>query len=782
MNTTTTLRDLIDVYTSKWKLIALCTIISLIVAFLYLRYTTYQYQSTASIKLKDDKQNNQLSKITAVQDYGLFSDNFTNTTDEIEILKSRSILTKVVEDLNLNISYYISGRVKEKEVYINKPLNLSFIASDSIIHRVDTTFYVNIVDDNNYKISNRDNKTFLNLKNDDNDDDDDESYAFGDLIKTSFGDLIITPNLGVYGTSAGSQIKIKIMPVNRVVESYKLKIKVSNINQSNILTLALNESIKQKAEMILNKLIEKYNQDSVEDKKEIVKITSDFINNRLEIVSLELDKVDLTAETLQKNNRLTDLATQSSIYLQSEKENEQRLINTTNQIQLIDYMSDYVAQEERETDLLPANVGIADNNVATITKGYNDLVLERDRILKNSSKKNPIVINLNNQISALKSNLNQSLKSLKSSNQITLKSLNREDRRISSQIYSAPKKQRQFRDIKRQQNIKESLYLYLLEKREETAITLGMSPPNAKIIEPAYTSNIPISPKKKIIYLGALILGLFIPISLIYISELMDSKIHNKNDVLKLVKAPFIGDIPKSNKKKQLVSKVDYSPRAEAFRILRTNIDFMLKNKNLKGKTIFVTSTTKQEGKSHTSVNLAASISFSGKKVLLLETDIRVPRVDEYFEITSKQGLTDYIINPDLTIKDITISVKDNVDLDIIPSGTVPPNPAELLMSNRMIELFKDIKKRYDYIVVDTAAVGLVTDTLLICDHADIFIYVVSANNIDKRQLHIAQTMYEEKRLPNMSILLNGTLKKKGYGYGYGSEPKKKKWFKFKFS
>ena len=427
--------------------------------------------------------------------------------------------------------------------------------------------------------------------------------------------------------------------------------------------------------------------------------------------------------------------------------------------------------------MLP-DIAIGNSDVAQITKSHNELVLQRDQILKNSSDKNPTVIRLNDQIRALKNNLNQSLGNIKSANEITLRNLNREDSRIRGQIYSAPGKERQFRDIKRQQDIKESLYLYLLEKREETAITLGMSTANAKVIDYAYTNDDPVAPKKKIIYLTAILFGLFIPVSFVYAKDLIDNKIHTKEDILRLVKAPYIGDIPKSDLKTKVVGKVDYSPKAEAFRILRTNINFMLQKVDKPCKTIFVTSTTAQEGKSHTTTNLASSFSFSEQKTLLIETDIRVPRVNDYLKIKSKVGLTDFISDKSLKIDDVIVKQKDNPFLDVIPSGTIPPNPAELLMSDRVAFLFDKVKKDYNYIVVDTAAVGLVTDTLLISEHADIFIYVISANTIDKRQLHIAQTMYEEKRLPHMVTLLNGSVKKKGYGYGYGNNPQRNKnWF-----
>jgi capsular exopolysaccharide synthesis family protein len=401
--------------------------------------------------------------------------------------------------------------------------------------------------------------------------------------------------------------------------------------------------------------------------------------------------------------------------------------------------------------------------------------------LKNSSEINPVVINLDEQINNLKRSLRTGLSNIESSNLIKLEALNKEDARISSKIYSAPKKERQFRDLNRQQNIKESLYLYLLQKREEAAIANGIATPNAIVVNEAYPSGLPVSPKRKFIYIAALIFGILIPTFFIFIYDLLDIKIHTKNDLINLTTIPYLGGIPKSKSKNSIIQKVDYSPIAEAFRLVRTNIDFMLSglSKN-EGKVIFVTSTTSQEGKSHTSINLAKSLSFSGKKVLIIESDIRVPKANKYLKVKNKTGLTDYLVNNKLTLAETVSKIDEN--LYILPSGTIPPNPAELLMSDKINSLFENVKKDYDYIIVDTSAIGLVTDTLVIGKHADLFVYVVRANYLDKRQLSIAQTAYDEKRLPKMTILLNGVTSKKGYGYGYGygSNPKaKKKWYNF---
>lgn len=756
----------IEKYFTKihWFVISLILCFSLV--FIYLRYSTNSYEIKASIKIAngDDRKNNILSEVNAVNDYGLFKKDFNSVDDEIEVIKSKSITTSLVKRLNLNLQYYIKGNIKSLELYKNPPITVNFLSKDSILHRTDTTITIHVTSKNQF--------TF---------EDQNTLFSFGDKIKSSVGDLIITPNFSQPEMQVGKDVMVKISSLENTTNQYAQKLKIAPAGEnSSVVVISINETIKQKGEDIINTLIEEYNNYVIENKKQVVDLTSDFINNRLQVIADELSQVDLTAENVKKDNKLTDLSSQSSIFLQSERDIESQQVATSTQLKLVDYMTDYLKDNTDNSDLIPANLSFEDQSINKLTQQHNSLVIQRNRLLKASSNKNPVVENLNAQIVSLKQSINQSLTNARSSSQIRLNALKKEDSRISSQIYSAPKKERQFRDIQRQQSIKESLYLYLLEKREESAITHGIKNPNAIIIDYAYSSSVPVWPRKSILFLAALVFGILIPLTLIYILNLLDTKIKTKADLLAVLSMPFLGDIPKSNHKNQLIKQVDYTPKAEAFRIIRSNIDFILKNNSNPSKTIFITSTTAQEGKSHTSVNLARSFSFSGKKVLLIETDIRVPKVNSYLDIKNHLGITDYISNPELSLNDITTQLEDNPNLSIIQSGTIPPNPAELLMSNRLKTLFNSVKTTYDYIIVDTSAVGLVTDTLLISDFADLFIYVVSANKIDKRQLDIAQTLYNEKRLPNMTTLLNGTVSKKGYGYGYGNNPKTKKWWSFK--
>ncbi len=775
------LKKILNLYLSKWKFISFFVIIALALAYTHLRYTTSKYKATATIKIKGDKESQKLPSLAELSGSSLLSGSSNQLKDEIEVLTSRTLIANIVKNLDLNITYFEQGKIKEQEIYNNPPVKLNFFAHDSVIQQVDTTLYIKIKSASKFLMFEDDGNSLI-----DRDEILGKSYAFGDRIKTGFGGMVIIPNTGKHQPKIGSNLRISIKSVSSLLSKYQSNLTVSTSDESSVVKLTLEDNIPKRAMDILNQMVKEYNRNVITDKEEVVQVTSDFINNRLEIVFKELEEVDFSAEQLQKRNNLTALGSQADIYLQSERQNESQINNTTNNIQLIDYMQQELEEKNKNSDLLPSNIGLSDGNINQVTRSHNELVAERDKLLKNSSESNPVVINLNNQINTLKENLSNSLENMKRSNEITLANLNREDARIRGQLYSTPTKQRQLRDIERQQSIKESLYLYLLEKREESAITLGMFTPSAKIVDTAYSTYIPVYPNKMFTYLAAFIIGLIIPVGFIYVRDLLDTKIYDKDDLTNILDVPYLGDIPKTSKKRKLISKVDYSPKAEAFRIIRSNIDFLLSESKTGAKKIFITSTKAQEGKSHTSTNLAKSISFSDKRVLLIEMDIREPKIMQYLneEPTSKIGLSDYIADPAIKPTQIINPIKDNSYLDVIPSGTIPPNPSELLMSERVKDLFDYFDDKYDYILVDTSAVGLVSDTLLISNYADLFIYVVGADNVDKRQLvAVAKPLYEDKRLPKMTMLLNGTnfhKKGYGYGYGYGNNPhKNKKWYQF---
>lgn len=755
------LREQLDKYIIKWKWFLVSLFICVAFTFLYLRYATNTYKVSATIKIADSNEKGMLMQANQQNDYSLFKKDFNSVQDEIQILSSRAIISKVVNELNLKVRYYIQGSIKELEIYENPPLTINFIENDSLLTNVDTTLTLTVASKSRFSF--KGSERMLN---------------FGDKVNMPFGGIILTPNFDQEEMKVGKDVTVKISPLSDITSYYNNQIKImpSGLNSS-IINITLEESVIEKGKDIINGLINTYNQYIIDNKNEVLKVTSDFINNRLKDVTSELAEVNSNSEAIKQSNRLTDLSSQSSIFLQAEREIESQQDATSTELQLIDYMSNYLNENRGNDEIIPDAMSFQNNSTNEMLKKHNDLVIQRNKTLKNSSNKNPVVVNLDAQIISLKQNLQSNLNNLKSSNQIKLNNLNRQNSRISSQIYSAPVKEGKIKAIERQQGIKESIVGYLLQKREESAISHGVSSPNAIIVDEAYASTLPIWPKKSVLFLGSIILGLLVPLITIYITDLLDTKVRTKSDLSRELPIPYIGDVPRASSKQLFIEKMDYSPKAEAFRLVRTNIDFMLSNvSKSKGKTIFVTSTTSKEGKSHTAVNLSKSLSYSNKKILLIETDIRVPKLNKYLGVENKTGigLTNYIIDDKINFADIINRVSEN--LDLISCGSIPPNPAELLMDGKVATLFNAVKNKYDYIIVDTAAVGLVTDTLLISKFADMVIYVVRANYIDKRHLvHVAKAMYDEKRLPNMVMLLNGVIQRKGYGYGYGDAPKKKR-------
>ncbi|MDO9275289.1 MAG: polysaccharide biosynthesis tyrosine autokinase [Lutibacter sp.] len=769
------LREQLENYLFHWKWFVLGVAVALVVAFFYLRYTPNQY-SVSTIILVDDKNSGGLaSELSAFEDLGLLGGSKAVLDNEIELLKSKSLAERVVKSLGTNVTFYKQGNVIKSELFRNdSPIKINFFSPDSVFHKLDTSFTVKITSESTFTLKDANGSKS-------------KVHNFGDLIKTRFGEISVTPlKQGKFDDE--EEVIVQIVPFESVVNRYRNALQIQPVSkQASVLRLSLTDPVKPKAIEILDNLVAQYNNDAVEDKNLTAKNTNDFINQRILIVNEELSNVEKGAEQFKTANKLTDLATEAGLAVQSKSLVEKEVLELNTQLKLAEYVSDYVNANPGE--LIPANLGVGDASVDGNTEKYNQLVLERNRILKGSSNINPVIVNLNGQIKNLEESIKQSLANSKTALKISLNAIKGQQSRFASTISEVPKQERMFRDMQRQQQIMETIYLYLLQKREENAITMAVTLPSAKIIDMAYGSNAPVAPKRNIIYLAALLLGVLVPFGVIYVRSLLDNKIHSRKDLETMVKAPILGDIPKTvSERKIVVSDSDRSSVAESFRLLRTNINFMLTRVKDGGKIIFVTSTISGEGKTFVSINLAAVLSLTDKKVLLIGADIRKPKIGDYLELTYERGLTHYLMDNSLKVIDIIESVKE-VNFDFISSNLIPPNPSELLMNGRFEEVLAYGKQHYDYVIVDTAPVNLVTDTLLLSHLADMFIYVVRANYLDKRLLSIPKMMYEEKRLPNMAMLVNSTDLERGYGYGYGygytyykDNEVKKSWFKKLFS
>ncbi|GAA4278920.1 GumC family protein [Aquimarina mytili] len=756
------LRDQIIKYLKKWYWFALSVTIFVALAYLKVRYTIPQYNISSTIMISQDD-NISESELAAFKDLGLVNNTQSTISNEVQIIKSRTLITNVVNNLKLNVRYFSEGRILEIENYPKSLVEINFLSHDSIVHTKSRVFHVRI--DSNTSFSFLDEKGKLL-----------SGHAFGNTVNDkSIGDIVITPSIDDIESSIGKIIKIKITPVNLVTEAYRNKLLILPLKNSSTVKLSLNDPVKEKAKDIINNLVEEYNKATIENKKQISARTADFINERLNLISGDLSEVDdEAAGYLSRYGLTSDISAQTQRVADIDTRNVQQIAQLNTQLNLIESMRRFVLSQDGRFDLVPANLGFDDATISTTVSRYNGLILQRKRLLKTSSVQNPVVVNIDQQIDGLRQVLIGSLNSLKSSINIQLNSLRTQDKYFSGQLYSAPIREKEVRVIEREQTIKEQLYLYLLQKREEAQITSHVTLSNARVIDKASTlGSYPISPNRKVIYAGALFLGLLLPFMVIYLSDLFNVKVSSREDLEKVLSMPIIGSIPKVKSKKRIViSQNDRSSIAEAFRILRTNLGFLMAGTNKSmGKVIFVTSTISGEGKTLISSNLAKILAISGNKVVYLGTDLRDPKFHKFLDLPNgkdTKGLTNYIMNDALTPEDVIYSDRDKDLFDIIPSGAIPPNPAELLMQPRVEKMFKYLESKYDYIVVDTAPVSLVADTLLISHFSDLSIYIVRENYTDKRVLQMPENFYRDKRLPNVAVLLNAAGNQAGYNYGYG--------------
>jgi capsular exopolysaccharide synthesis family protein len=701
----------------------------------------------------------------------------SNLDNEIEILKSRKLVERAVKKLNLNTALIVKGNVVDREIYQEAPIEVYF--ADKTYQYYENSIHLKFSEltPTTFELENQSvAETYQVLLSNAT------AYRYGEEIPTRYGRLVITK------TKNGStgiiehykSIDIVISPLDNVVGSFQERLKVEPISKtSSVVSVSITDPVIEKSEAFLNNLIQIYNEDAAADKNFISENTSKFIAERLTLITQELDGVEQDVESFKKSNKVTDIESEAKLFIEGSSEYDKKGVESEIQLNVVSSMLNFI-KKSTKSDLLPSNLIAGGGDASGLISSYNQLVLDRNRILKSATVENPSVVKMDQEIASLKSTVAASLSRLQSTLNIQKRDFNNNEGILNAKIGKIPAQERQFRVIARQQKVKEELYLYLLQKREETAISLAATEPNARVVDTAKANKIPVSPKKNIVYLAGLLLGLLIPFGIIYTDDLLDTKIKSRLDLEGKTMIPFIGDVPTSDSPSQIIGSGNRTSSAEALRIIRTNLEFMLtKVPDGIAKTIFLTSTFPKEGKTFVSVNLAATFALSGKKVLLIGMDIRNPKLDEYLTLPER-GVTNYLSSKDLKLEDLIVKYEGFENFHILPAGIIPPNPAELLMGKNVDVLFAALKTQYDYIIVDTAPVSLVTDTLLIAKHADSFIYVVRANFLEKRMLNIANTFYKEKKLPNLCMLLNDTDSTKGYGYGYGYGVKveKEPWYK----
>ncbi|MEN3324112.1 polysaccharide biosynthesis tyrosine autokinase [Mariniflexile soesokkakense] len=771
------LKKAISIYLKKWFWFVLSCIICLGIAYFKLRYTTPEYLATAKIMILDEKDASGAG--SAFNDLPLFAEKEdAKVDDEIQVLTSRSILKKIVKKLNLNLQFFAKGRVYDSEIYKNTPIAINFIATDSIINQTRFNFYIDIISKKEFEYRV-------------NEDDEPKKISFGEKIPTYFGGLIITPNTLNIDKSVGSSIYIVINPISNVTQYLKNRIFVFQDGKSSkVLNISLQDPIVEKAKDIINELIKEYNESAKELKNTNSINTASFINERVELIASDLVNVDDSIVRFKTGNKVTDVTSEAGQFLSSSMLNEQQLEQSKMHLRQLNYMGSSLVDSDSFSPI-PSNLGLGDPSISALSSKYNELIFERERLLKSAGEKNSIVLALDQTLKNIKNDLNSSIQNSKKSLNIQISGLENQSSKLNSKIFSVPAQESKLRSIERKQGIKESLYLYLLQKREEAAISLTATSPNAKVIDEAYSSGSPISPNRKTAFIAALFLGLLIPFLVIYVTDLLDTKIHNKEDLEKEIRSiTILGEVPKvKNSLKDgilLVEKNDRSILSESFRIIRTNFDYVRRGRNVENydNVVFVTSTINGEGKSFFSVNTALTMANTGKRILLIGADIRNPQIYSILKnqiksnATADIGLTEYLVDKSILAGETinTYSINE-IKIDILLSGKVPPNPAELLMMGRVKELFDYASSQYDMVIVDTAPAMLVTDTLLISEYAGHTIYLTRAGYTEKQILNFAKELYASKKLNGMMLVVNDVSQANfGYGakYGYYGTPEKK--------
>lgn len=761
-------QELLFRYIIHWPWFVASLLVCLIGAWVYLHFQTPVYQVSASIMIKDDKKGGN-SGSADLENLGLGGviTSAQSIDNEIEVLRSKTILKEVVNSLELYITYYDEDEFPKREMYKTSPVVVNLTAQEA-----DKLPSAALIDmqlssdgglDVNLKVGlNEYNKRFDKLP-----------AVFPTNVGT-FGFTLRDSLLNgqVEGRKDVRHISAVVSQPFGMAKGYQWALTIAPTSKAtSVATVSLVNTNIQRGQDFINKLMEMYNRNTNNDKNEVAEKTREFINERIKIIDEELGNTEEKLETFKRNAGLTDISSDAQLAVSGNAEYEKKRVENGTQINLVRDLAKYINNPLNEYEVLPSNIGLTDNGLTTQLERYNELVIERKRLLRTSTENNPMIINLDMSIRAMKANVKAAIDGTLQGLLIVKADLDREASRFSRRISDAPGQERQYVSIARQQEIKAGLYLMLLQKREENAITLAATANNAKIIDEPVAEGGPVSPKPKMIYMIALVLGVGLPVGIIYLTSLTKFKIEGRGDVEKLTRLPIVGDVPLTGEKNGSIAVFENQNNlmSETFRNVRTNLQFMLGNGQ---KVILVTSTVSGEGKSFISANLAISLSLLGKKVVIVGLDIRKPGLNKVFNISRKeQGITQYLSNPEKNLMDFVQASDVSKSLYILPGGTVPPNPTELLARDGLDKAIETLKKNFDYVILDTAPVGMVTDTLLIGRVADLSVYVCRADYTRKAEFTLINELAENNKLPNLCTVINGLdfqKKKYGYYYGYG--------------
>ncbi|MGV8878199.1 MAG: GumC family protein [Sphingobacteriaceae bacterium] len=744
-------KDIIYKYLQYWYLFLGFTFALFLGAFLYLRYATPEYTISSSILIKDDDQGTLLEG--SAFDKNSRVEEPKNIDDEVEFFKSNGLMQRVMEDLSMQTSYYTEGRFKATQIYGDK-VPIYIIVNNINYEKLNVPKEVNLrfIDDKKFNLIDS-NKSII--------------YSFGQTVKMK--NIVFSVFMKKNTPLPAYPINVKFNNLPKLAKSYvNLRMDIQPISKtSNVLSIELTEPVPKRGIDIVNKLIEIYNLEGIEYRNKKASNTLQFIGSRLKSLTTELSGVEKNVEQYKQQNRVTDVTSNAQSYVQNAEVYNKQLSESELQINILNSIEKYLSNPASQNELVPSTLGISDPTLSNLIERLSNLQLERQQQLRTAQPGNPIIISLDEQILSLKANIRENLKNIKNTLVISRNNLKSSSSKFESKIQAVPSIERDLLQIKRQQGIKESLYLYLLQKREESALSLASTVSNARIIDQAVASDFPVKPKKPFIFLVAFILGIGLPFSFIYLKDLFDNKIQNIAEVKNLSSVNILGEISHNTSNDTIVvKKGSTNVISELFRLIRTNLKF---SGTTDEKRVFlVTSCNSGEGKTFFSINLGISLALTNKRVVILEFDLRKPELLKAINLNNELGLSNYLNADTMHIDEIITSSMVDPNLFVIGAGPIPSNPSEILVELKLERLISDLKARFDYIIIDSSPIGKVADAYSLASFADSNIFVVRYNYTLKSQLDIINDIADNKMFKNPMLVLNDAKKGNSVGYAYG--------------
>lgn len=771
------LQDMVEMVLKKWYWFVISIILFVGVGVLYIMKTSPVYQRTATILVKDSRKGSGATEMAAFGDLAGFNTR-RNVDNELFVLQARRLMMEVVQKLGLTVNYTTRVGLRTVDLYRRSPIEVEFVNDNDM---GSCSFRIKLLE-NSFELS-----EFSRSKQPGVDTSKDAEFmakaAYGEPVVTPYGEVIVKKTLYMEPDYIGRSINVAKRTTEAVATRYRNATKSSVANKmSSIINITLNDIVAKRAEDVINTLIEVYNNDAVNDKQQISEATADFIDVRLAIISKELGSVDSDIKAFKSRNKMVDIETETTKNITESSKLRSEVLNIDNQIEMARFIKEYLNDPDKDYSLIPVT-GIGDgqttSSLTSQINEYNELLLRREKLLQNGATNNPVIQQLDGNRVAMKNAILASLDSTIATLDIKLKNVRREQNKTEARINSVPLQEQEYLTIARQQRIKEELYLYLLNKREENAISLAITENTARIVDSAFGHAYPIAPRKPFILLVMVLLGCAVPFVILYLREILDTTVRSRYDIERFTKVPYLGDIPLcqniGSKRGVAVRENGRDNISEAFRIIRTNMSFMNTTDGSQ-QVILVTSSNEHAGKTFVSTNLAMTLAFSGNKVLLIDLDLRRRTLSKHMgQRNNPIGISKYMSDKNVSVKDIITKSEMHENFDCIYAGLQPPNPAEQLLSSRLDSLIEECRAMYDYIIIDSVPALVIADAIITSRIADLSLYVVREGLLDRRQLPDIDNLYRANKLRNMCIILNAASERSHrygyrYGYTYGNE------------